>query len=45
MKEKFIAGGKAFGEFHEFIERRELCSVHQLCPPTQIPVESGEEEE
>lgn len=30
-------------------ERRELCSVHQLCPPTpsdgQIPVQSCEEEE
>lgn len=45
MKEKFIAGGKAFGKFHEFVEIRELCSVHQLCPPTQIPVENGEEEE
>lgn len=45
VKEKFIAGGKAFGEFHEFVELRELFSVHQLCPPTQIPEENSEEEE
>lgn len=45
MEEKFIAGGKAFGKFCEFVEMRELCSVHQLCSPTQIPVENEEEEE